>query len=95
VRLIVSRTATLDLERLRSFLDDKNPAAARRLVVTLDNAIRSLTIFPERGRRSGTAGVRELVVPFGRSAYILRYAYSSQRDETIILRIWHGRELRE
>jgi plasmid stabilization system protein ParE len=95
VKLIVSRAATLDIERLYEFLKDKNPAAARRLVVSLDSAVRSLTLFPGRGRPSGAAGARELVVPFGRSAYIVRYVYSSERDETVILRIWHGREWRE
>jgi plasmid stabilization system protein ParE len=95
VKLIVSYAAAADAERLRLFLQDKNPTAARRVVIALDNAIRSLAIFPERGRPSDVAGARELIVPFGRAAYVLRYAYSSQRDEIVILRIWHGRESRE
>jgi plasmid stabilization system protein ParE len=95
VKLIVSDTATADVERLRLFLRDKDPTAARRVGVALNNAIQSLTIFPERGRPSGIPGTRDLIVPFGRSAYILRYAYSSQRDEIVILRMWHGRESRE
>jgi plasmid stabilization system protein ParE len=95
VKLIVSYAATADVERLRLFLKDKDPTAAQRVVVALDNAIRSLTIFPERGRPSGIAGARDLIVPFGRSAYILRYRYSSRRDEIVIFRIWHGRESRD
>lgn len=95
MKLIVSYAATADIERLRLFLRDKNPTAARRVVVALDNAVRSLTLFPERGRPSGIADARDLVVPFGRSAYILRYRYSPQRDEIVILRIWHGRESHE
>ena len=50
--------------------------------------------FPQRGRPSGIASVRELVVPFGQSSYVLRYAYLANRDEIVILRIWHGREQR-
>jgi plasmid stabilization system protein ParE len=36
-----------------------------------------------------------LIVPFGRSAYIVRYAYLRESDEVVILRVWHGREQRE
>ena len=95
MKIIVSLAAAADIGRLQSFLKDKDPAAARRVVVSLDKAIQSLTLFPNRGRPSGTPNARELVVPFGRSAYVLRYAYSSEQDELVVLRIWHGKELRE
>jgi len=36
----------------------------------LQNAVRSLEVFPARGRPSGTGETRELIVPFGRSAYV-------------------------
>jgi hypothetical protein len=35
-----------------------------------------------------------LIVPFGRSAYIVRYAHDEQRQEIVIVRLWHGRETR-
>jgi plasmid stabilization system protein ParE len=75
--LIVSAAAAADLARLRAFLAKDNPAAAQRAAATLLAAIGSLATLPERGRPSGTAGVRELIVPFGQSAYVLRYAYSA------------------
>ena len=83
-----------DLERLGAFLKDKNPATARRAVVLLGQAIQSLDFAPDRGRLAGTPELRELIVPFGISAYILRYAHDVAREEIIILRIWHGREAR-
>lgn len=92
MRLVVSRAATLDLERLHHFLADWDARLARRAVAAIDTAIHSLANFPERGRPSGIPGIRELIVPFRRSAYLLRYAYSASRDEIVILRIWHGRE---
>jgi plasmid stabilization system protein ParE len=52
-------------------------------------------MYPERGRQSAVTNARELVVPFGRSAYIVRYALLTKADEVIILRVWHGREQRE
>jgi plasmid stabilization system protein ParE len=95
VKLIVSRAALVDIERLRVFLQDKNPAAAQRAVATLSSAIQSLEKAPDRGRPSGTPEIRELIVPFGRSAYILRYAHDPVQKEVIILRLWHGREARD
>jgi plasmid stabilization system protein ParE len=35
-----------------------------------------------------------LIVPFGRSAYIVRFAHDAERVEVVILRIWHSREAR-
>jgi toxin ParE1/3/4 len=55
-------------------------------------AIQSIETFPKRGRPMATPGARELIVPFGRSGYVLRYAYSAERDEAVVLRIAHGRE---
>ena len=95
MKLIVTRAALADLERLRTFLADKNPAAAQRAVAALEQAMESLDIFPDRGRPSSLAGARELIVPFGRSAYIVRYARLERVDEVVILRIWHGREDRD
>jgi plasmid stabilization system protein ParE len=95
VKLIVSREAGADLDRLHAFLADKDQGSARRAVGALDKAIHSRELFPERGRPSGTRGIRELIVPFGRSAYLLRYLHLDAADEVVILRVWHGREERE
>lgn len=72
MKLIVSRAAAADLQRLRAFLFEKDPPAAQRAVSGIVRAIDSLDLFPDRGRPSEVSGVRELVVPFGRSAYIVR-----------------------
>jgi plasmid stabilization system protein ParE len=95
VRLIVSKEAAADLVRLRDFLMDRNPVAAQRAATAIANAIRSLGIYPERGRLSAVADARELIVPFGRSAYVVRYALLTEVDEIVVLRVWHGREQRE
>lgn len=95
MRLIISQRAAADLERLHAFLLHKNPTVARRATDVLADAIQSLNTVPDRGRPSGIAGARELIVPFGRSAYVLRYVHWEQAGEIIILRVWHGREARE
>ena len=73
----------------------KIQSAARRAVGALDKAIRSLEVFPERGRPSHSPGIRELIVPFGRSGYLLRYVHLAETDEAVILRVWHAREERQ
>jgi plasmid stabilization system protein ParE len=95
VKLIVSRAAAADIERLHAFLKNKDPTIAQRAVAVLDQAMRSLDVFPDRGRPSAIMGARELIVPFGRSAYMLRYTHLAEAEEIVILRIWHGREARE
>ena len=91
MKLIVSKEAAADLTRLRDFLMDRNPSAAQRAVAAIANAVRSLDLFPQRGRQSGAADMRELVVPFGRSAYIVWYAILTEADEIVILQLW-GRD---
>ncbi len=93
--LVVSRAAAADLDRLHAFLADKNPVAARQAVAALIAAVESLDAFPERGRPAGVRNIRELIVPFGQSGYVLRYAHSAAAGDVIALRIWHGREARE
>ncbi len=95
MKLVIAQAAVADLARLYAFLADKNPTAAEKAAGTLGAAIQSLNLFPERGRPSGMPNVRELIVPFGRSSYVLRYAYLASVDEVVIIRIWHGREARE
>ena len=94
MRLIVSSAAAADLLRLHSFLAELNPAAAQRAVAAIIRAVDSLDLFPDRGRPSAVAGLRDLIVPFGRSAYVVRFAHDAGRGEIVILRIWHGREAR-
>ena len=89
MKLLVSRQAAEDVQRLHAFLTEKNPRIAERAVEALVDAVESLEILPERGRPSGIPGIRELFVPFGQSAY------NANNGEIVILRIWHGRETRE
>jgi plasmid stabilization system protein ParE len=50
-----------DLERIFRYLEQSNPAAARRVVQSIYDAASSLQTFPERGRLSRRPGARELV----------------------------------
>jgi len=94
VKLVVSQAAAADLLRLHAFLTELSPDAAQRAVSAIVRAVDSLDLFPDRGRPSAVAGARELIVPFGRSAYIVRFAHDAEHAEILILRIWHSREAR-
>jgi plasmid stabilization system protein ParE len=38
-------------------------------------------------------GRRELFIPFGASAYVLRYM-QEDKDTVVVVRVWHSREIR-
>jgi plasmid stabilization system protein ParE len=95
MNIIVSQAAQADLVRLHAFLKENNRAAADRAVTALISAFQSLNTLPARGRRVGGSNMRELVAPFGRSFYVLRYAHNPRKDEVVVIRIWHGREARD
>jgi len=92
--IVFSEDALADVVRLRRFLDEKSPRAAARAAATIFTAIDRLRDFPRLGAPKGSTGVRQLVVPFGASPYIVRYAILAETADIVILRIWHGREAR-
>ena len=86
----VTRQANRDLLRLAAFLfDAEAPGAAKKAVRALGRALRSLETLAERGRPSHD-GYRELVVPFGRRAYIVEYRVEWER--VFVTRIFHSLE---
>lgn len=95
MKLTVSGAALADLKRLQAFLADNNVNAAKRAVAVIIRAIDTLVEFPDRGHPAGVAGLRDLIVPFGRSTYIIRFAHDHVAGEIVVLRIWHGREARD
>lgn len=94
MRIVVSPRAAADLERLRAFLAEANLQASERAIGKLVTSIQSLRDFPGRGRPIAGLGMRELIVPFGKAGYVVRYYRSARRDSIVILRVWHSREAR-
>jgi plasmid stabilization system protein ParE len=92
--IVLSPDALTDIERLRTFLDQVNPGAARRAVAAILMAIERLQEFPNLGMKTGEADVRQIVVRFGASGYIVRYAALAETGNILVTRIWHGREAR-
>ena len=94
MRLLWLPDALDDVERLFHFLLERDASAAERAVRAISNNADRLQDLREIGRPmdDGT-GRREVVVPFGAGAYVIRYRI--HRDAAVVIRVWHSRELRE
>ncbi len=85
--------AVTDLVRLRKFIQDKNPSAAKRAASKIKEGAAILVTNPESGRPvEGLSSFREILIPFGTGNYVLRY----REDEAVIVvvRVWHSKEER-
>jgi plasmid stabilization system protein ParE len=91
LQVLISVTASKDVDRLEAWLLDKNPGAALRVAAVLHDAIGSLQEMPERGRLVASA-LRELNAKFGRGIYVIRYQVRDRH--VVVTRIFHGRERR-
>jgi toxin ParE1/3/4 len=85
--ILLSRNALQDVERLRTFLDRANPGAARRALTQIWTAIEKLQSFPAMGAPTGDADVRQLVIRFGVSGYIVRYVIVPDTQDVLVTRI--------
>jgi len=95
VKLLVLDKADEDLERLFEFLEEKNPLAAQKAMLAIDEGIKTLLQSPYIGatQRKNPAQ-REHYVTFGRASYVLRYRIDEAKDTLVVIRIWHSRESR-
>jgi toxin ParE1/3/4 len=93
MRLFWLPEAQTDIQRPYNFLCERDPRAAERTIRAIQLGAQRLLEFPHLGRRmDDTTKRREVSVPFGAGAYVLRYR---MHDETIVvLRVWHSREVR-
>jgi plasmid stabilization system protein ParE len=79
-----------DLQRVVEFIENKNPFAARRIAIDLQEGVQKLKQFSQIGlpvlKASDPERIRDLYL----GQYTVRYLIT---DEVIyILRIWHGKE---
>lgn len=90
MRIRFAVEAIHDLERVRAFVEPKNPHAARRIAAEILDGIENLALFPDMGLPVSRAPDPKLVRDLFVGSYTVRYL----RDEyaIIILRIWHGKE---
>lgn len=93
-QLIFTENAVQDLERLRTYLDNKNALIAKRLSKTLIGGMEGLRTMPHLGPlMSGLNGkYRRWIIEFGSHKYIV--SYRVEGDDILILSIHHERENR-
>ncbi len=70
--IFLSPDAVLDIERLRDFLAPVNPEAAQRALSAIWSAVERLQEFPAMGMQTVDADIRQIVIRFGSSGYIVR-----------------------
>lgn len=83
--------AVEDIDRVFGFLVEKNPLAAAKAMLAIDEAIEKLTLSPRLGRPlPGLEDFRQIPIPFGKSGYMMQYRI--QEDALVVVRLWAGRE---
>lgn len=85
--------ARADLERLYTFLAEKDVAAARRALDTIDAGWRVIRDFPFACRKASADNpfLRELLISFGDSGYVALYEIEGA-DVVTVLAVRHQRE---
>jgi len=92
-RLIWSRLALLDVQRLYRFLADKNIDAAKRAIKTVRQGVKVLGHQPGIGRSVDDMPeeFREWLIDFGDSGYVARYRFNG--ETVTILAVRHQKEI--
>jgi toxin ParE1/3/4 len=80
-----SKRAVADLGRIRHYILIYNPKAAAATADRIEAATRRLQRFPNSGRASEIAGIREIIVPG--VPYVVVYRVTAEALE--ILRVFH------
>jgi len=79
-----------DLHRVVEFVETKNPYAARRIAIDLQEGVSKLKQFPEIGlpvlKAPDPEKIRDLYI----GVYTVRYLIAG--STIYILRVWHNRE---
>lgn len=87
--------ARQDLRRLQGFLLVRNPLAAEKAMMAIKTGFVRLQENPRLGIVMEERPTdRQLFIPFGNSAYILRYRLDEEQETLFVVRVWHGREER-
>lgn len=92
MRLRLTSRAARELANAIAYIEEKNPAAALRVLRAVERACELARDSPEIGRRQGQLGIRKLVVrPY---PYLLYYRYEPPSQEVVILNVKHASRVR-
>lgn len=85
-----------DFVRLSEFLQENAPNKVAEAMQTITDKIQNLLDFPKIGKAipcQALPNLRQLVIPYGKGAYITLYSFSEAQGEILIETIRHSREL--
>ncbi|GLK78417.1 type II toxin-antitoxin system RelE/ParE family toxin [Methylopila turkensis] len=94
MRVVVSRVARADIERVVGFLRHEDDVLALRAAELIADAFVRLRELSDRGVVVNRRGDRRLAIPFGRAAYLLDYRVERGQGTVTILRVRHSRQAR-
>lgn len=92
MKLVYSESAIRDLQRLREFIAEHDPATAASVAAGLVERLEKLTAFPRLGVPVRHAPDPETVRDLILDDYTVRY--SCHAEMIVVLRLWHHREQR-
>ena len=91
--LIVTDAARMGLERCRAFLQSKNPDASARAARVIKHQLTRRAQYPDIGRKvNNETELREWLIPFGASGYVVLYRTDMTKDAVILLAFRHQKE---
>jgi plasmid stabilization system protein ParE len=93
--ILFSSDALSDIERVRHFLEIKNPQAAARAMRAIFAVLGRVESTPYLGHPTPHRDIRQIIVRFGRRGYVVRYRILPPDNTIFVTRIWHGREVRD
>ena len=90
MNLRFSPEAIEDLVRLRNFIEENNPSAARRIANELLLGMEKLKVYPEIGLKVERAFEPQRMRDLFIGKYTIRYLIGD--GEVVVLRLWQGKE---
>ena len=99
-KVVVSRKAQAGIRRCYAYLRVRSKSAAERARDAIFGAFKILEDFPRHGRPfipledefPPEPDLRELVIPFGKGAYVALYRYIPKRNVVTVIAFKHGQE---
>ena len=89
-----SKSAVRDLQRVRDFLKNISPTAAKKVAEQINQYTQKLAIFPLAGKPvEMLEGYYDLFIPFAAGGYNLRYRVYKQ--SIYVMFIKHSKELND
>ena len=87
MKVVFDAKAISDLEHIHQWIARENPPMATKILERLFSGVRSLALFPARGRTGLEPGTRELIVPG--LPYIVVYKIHDDVNELVVAAVFH------